>query len=245
MRVSYLDDETGRLIDCDGEDTDIAISSPLFQRWLKRLSLSIEVRSLLFQSVDVIHRGTPKERAIFIKFHAEAIDARRRPLLPGIVLLRGNAVACLVVLRNRGNYYAVLVRQARLGVGDEILEIPAGMQDDDDDPCRVVLRELEEECGLVIPATQVFALTKVPLLTSPGLLDEAIHLYYTELDVTDEELAAMQGQTHGCADEHEHIELEIVEMSALPRVTADLKTITAFKLWVAELGLNPHILEHL
>ena len=234
MQISYLDEATGRSIDCHGEDAALATRSPVFKRWASKLSPSIEVRSIFFQSVDVAGRGTPKERVLFIKFIADAVDKRRRPLLPGIVVLRGNAVGCLVVLVNRGRYYTVLVKQARLATGDEILEIPAGMQDDEDDPCGTILRELAEEVGLTIDRKNILQLTQEPLYTAPGLLDEAIHLYSTEVKVSDKELTAMRGRVHGCADEHEHIELEIVQMRDVPKKTSDLKTISAFDIWVGQ-----------
>ncbi len=234
MQITYINEVTGRSIVCHGEDAVLAVQSPLFKRWVGKLSTSIEVSKIFFQSVDVAGRRSPKERVLFIKFIAIAVDARRRPLLPGIVVLRGNSVACLVVLKNRGKHYTVLVKQARLAMGDEILEIPAGMQDDGDDPCGTTLRELEEEVGLTIDRAKIVQLTQEPLYTSPGLIDEAIHLYATKLKVSDKELAAMRGRVHGCVDEHEHIELEIVEIHDIPKKTADAKTRTAYEIWARQ-----------
>jgi ADP-sugar diphosphatase len=52
--------------------------------------------------------------------------------LPGIVFARGGAVAILMLLECEGQKYAVLTEQARVPVGRTILELPAGMLDDDD-----------------------------------------------------------------------------------------------------------------
>jgi hypothetical protein len=52
--------------------------------------------------------------------------------LPGIVFARGGAVAILMLLECEDQKYAVLTEQARVPVGRTILELPAGMLDDDD-----------------------------------------------------------------------------------------------------------------
>ncbi|XLR19390.1 hypothetical protein S83_047302, partial [Arachis hypogaea] len=51
--------------------------------------------------------------------------------VPGIVFARGPAVTVLILLESDGETYAVLTEQARVPTGRIILELPAGMLDDD------------------------------------------------------------------------------------------------------------------
>ncbi|AJE02003.1 NUDIX hydrolase [Geobacter pickeringii] len=75
-----------------------------------------------------------------------------------------------------------LIRQLRPSVAETLLEIPAGRLEPGEDPAACGLRELTEETGLsagrLTPLGTIF--------TSPGVFDEAIHLYLA-VDLTDGE----------------------------------------------------------
>lgn len=75
-----------------------------------------------------------------------------------------------------------LIRQLRPSVAETLLEIPAGRLEPGEDPAACGLRELTEETGLsagrLTPLGTIF--------TSPGVFDEAIHLYLAA-DLTDGE----------------------------------------------------------
>lgn len=67
----------------------------------------------------------------------------------------------------------VLVRQHRVAVGRELLEVPAGKREPDEAPEGTAARELAEEVGLSAGRT-------VPLArfyNSPGFCDEHTHVY--------------------------------------------------------------------
>ncbi|MGA7828190.1 MAG: NUDIX hydrolase [Geobacteraceae bacterium] len=66
-----------------------------------------------------------------------------------------------------------LIRQLRPAVNQRMLEIPAGRLDSGEDPVACGARELLEETGLVADTLEPLGL----LHSSPGVFDEAIHLF--------------------------------------------------------------------
>ncbi len=101
---------------------------------------------------DVIANGLPAKREIVEK---------------------GGAVA-VVPLKDDGK--VVMVRQYRVAVGEELLEIPAGLMDPGEEPLESVKRELKEETGYT--ADKWTHLTE--FYPSAGFTNEYIHLYLAE-----------------------------------------------------------------
>jgi ADP-ribose pyrophosphatase len=67
----------------------------------------------------------------------------------------------------------VLVKQHRPAVGKELLEIPAGLLEPDEEPLAAARRELREETGLHGGDW----LDAGAIVTSPGFTDERVHLF--------------------------------------------------------------------
>ncbi|ABB30298.1 NUDIX hydrolase [Geobacter metallireducens RCH3] len=119
-----------------------------------------------------------------------------------------------------------LIRQLRPSVDATLLEIPAGRLDPGEEPAACGLRELAEETGL--SSTRLESLGVI--LTSPGVFDEAIHLYLAT------------GLSQGEADPEQYEEIETVRVPLEEAVTMatdgrirDGKTIIA--LFRAKAGL--------
>ncbi|MBT1073818.1 NUDIX hydrolase [Geobacter grbiciae] len=89
-----------------------------------------------------------------------------------------------------------LIRQLRPSVDATLLEIPAGRLDPGEEPAACGLRELAEETGL--SSTRLDSLGVI--LTSPGVFDEAIHLYLAT------------GLSQGEADPEQYEEIETVRV---------------------------------
>lgn len=111
-----------------------------------------------------------------------------------------------------------LIRQLRPAVDAALVEIPAGRRDPGEEPASCGLRELAEETGL--SAARLDSLGVI--LTSPGVFDEAIHLYLAT------------GLSQGEAEPEEYEEIEAVRIpldEALAMATdgriRDSKTIIA------------------
>ena len=64
----------------------------------------------------------------------------------------------------------VLTRQYKHGIGDVVLELPAGALDPDEDPAACAARELEEETGYVAPALELLAVLAADPTSSTGRL---------------------------------------------------------------------------
>jgi len=106
-------------------------------------------------------------------------------------VVRGNAVA-MVPVDSEGNIY--FVRQYRHAAKDVILEIPAGMIEEGEEPVKAAYRELEEEIG--------FKAGKLTFISDAymaiGICTEKIYLFVAE-DLTEGVLNP---------DEDEYIEIE-------------------------------------
>ena len=82
-----------------------------------------------------------------------------------------HAVAVLAITE-KGT--VLLVQNFRYPVGEEILEIPAGkMEGENDDPMKRCAAELEEEAGYVADDWAAYG----EIMTSPGITNERIRLY--------------------------------------------------------------------
>lgn len=79
--------------------------------------------------------------------------------------------AAIVPVGKNGEVY--LVRQYRYPMGRELLEIPAGKLEPEEDPRAAAIRELEEECGLT--ADEIVDLH--PVYPSVGYDTEVIYMY--------------------------------------------------------------------
>lgn len=118
----------------------------------------------------------------------------------------------------------------------DCLELPAGMMDDDTQTIQgVAVHEMEEECGIVIDASELVDLTRlafegckvgstgVPL--SQGGCDERMRFLYLEKHVTQAQLDQMRNRLTGLREEGEVITLRVVPYDDVWRISADSKAI--------------------
>ena len=114
-----------------------ATTSVPFQKWAAAVDPELDVSAIHIQGVDMFGR-----RVGFVKFRADV--SRHGKPLPGIVFMRGGAVAILVILSVDGDggsggggstgakESALLTLQPRVPIGKAAFaEIPAGMLDGD------------------------------------------------------------------------------------------------------------------
>lgn len=100
-----------------------------------------------------------------------------------------------------------LIRQLRPAVNTRMLEIPAGRLDPGEDPAACGARELLEETGLVAAKLEPLGL----LYSSPGVFDEAIHLF----------LATGLEQQEAVPEFYEDIETERIPLRDALEMAAD------------------------
>lgn len=130
--------------------------------------------------------------------------------------------------------YCVLTEQARIPVGSVMLEIPAGMIDDESRTFRgTAAKELEEECEIIVKEDELIDLTSTfekGICMSPGGCDEYIKLFYCEKKMTKSEVEQLQGKLTGLKDHGEVITLRIVKMKDVGQLCCDAKTLCALYL---------------
>lgn len=218
----------------DNDLQQLVRQAPHFRRWLDRSSAAFDLRGVHVR--DVAMFGS---RVGFIFLEADAWHDGKP--VPKYVFLRGDSVSVLVVLRCAGEPDRTLLTcEPRLPVGcANLLSLPAGMLDGGAFSSSA-LRELSEEIGADLPvrADQLVELTET--WTSPGGCDEAIRLYYAEIDVEPELIAALQDRVTGNADEHESIVVRVVALDSLPKLgMTDAKTLLSHALYVMRKGREP------
>jgi ADP-sugar diphosphatase len=202
-----------------------ALQSVPFTEWTSTLDPEFIVASIHIQSIDIW-----ADRMGFMKFKCAA-TFHGKPV-PGIVFMRGGAVAILVVLNCEGQKWALCCRQPRLPVGrGAFLEIPAGMLDGSGHFSGVAAKELKEETGIEITDDQLVDMTALALNQSPratgeglrgmypsvGACDEFIRILYFQKEVDAAELQSLHGKATGCITEDESITLDLIKVSTPAR----------------------------
>lgn len=136
----------------------LAVSSAPFQEWIAAVEArgtGMSVKAITVQGVDMFG-----PRVGFCKFKADVeVDGL---FVPGIVFMRGGAVAILVILVDEedGAEYALLTRQPRVPIGwDSFPEIVAGMLDGSGHFAGAAAREMQEETGITIDENELLDLT--------------------------------------------------------------------------------------
>ncbi|RID45563.1 hypothetical protein BRARA_I02286 [Brassica rapa] len=172
-----------------------AIDSSLFKNWLRNLESetgiladgTMTLKQVIIQGVDMFG-----ERIGFLKFKADILDKESGHKVPGIVFARGPAVAVLILLESDDDEtYAVLTEQVRVPTGKVVLELPAGMLDDDEgDFVGTAVREVEEEIGIKLKKEDMVDLTAFldpstghRIFPSPGGCDEEMSVFLYRLQV--------------------------------------------------------------
>ncbi|KAF3003762.1 hypothetical protein E8E13_009900 [Curvularia kusanoi] len=238
---------------------------PAFKTWTSTLHANLELQydehsghafhkdpfalhSIEIQSVDWF--GT---NIGFLKL-AALIKNPKGKQLPGICFLRGGSVAMLMILRpkdSREDRWVVLTEQPRVPAGSlRFLEIPAGMIDKSETFGGAAAKEIEEETGFKIPASELLDLTNLALqqseisepsmknamYPSPGGSDEFIPIFLWEKELDRQEIEDLRGKLTGQRTQGEMITLHLVRYDDLWREGArDAKTLAA---WALYEGLN-------
>lgn len=155
---------------------------------------------------------------ILFTVRQDEVEIKSKPYKRDIVHHKSGGVGVLAMVNNE----IILVKQYRPAVQEEVIEIPAGKLEPNEDPMVTGMCELAEECGL-----KANKLTKIcTLFATPGYCDEQIHVYYAD------EVSPLENQVEMDEDE----EITIIKMSLEDAVKAieegiikDSKTIIAIQ----------------
>jgi ADP-ribose pyrophosphatase len=135
-------------------------------------------------------------------------------------------VAIVPVIDN----YVILIRQFRIAIERELIELPAGRLEPDEDPADCARRELEEEIGYrageLIPLASYFS--------SAGFTDERMHIFLA--------LEPEKSTSKLEADERIHeviLSVESIQEKLDAQSFEDAKTIIGLREFLAYRARNP------
>ncbi|KAH0577761.1 ADP-sugar diphosphatase [Spironucleus salmonicida] len=168
-----------------------------FQNYINNIDANIIISEIIFQSIDLFG-----PRIGFLKF--KVIAQANNKALPGIVFMRGGSVAVLIIVNKT---HILLTRQARVPIGQFVLETPAGMLDGDNNFSGVAAKEIQEECGITILSEHLRSLGEV--MMSPGGCDEVVKLFVTDIQLSQDKIEEILSKIHGEGD-HEQISCKLV-----------------------------------
>ncbi|KAL8835750.1 MAG: hypothetical protein Q9176_006759 [Flavoplaca citrina] len=216
------------------------LSFPPFNTWITTLRHSLstqqdsshtfnpapyKLRRIDVQSVDFFGG----KRLGFVKLKAD-ISNDNGEKLPGSVFLRGGSVAMMLILQpddvpenTETEKHVILTVQPRIPTGSLALaELPAGMLDDSGTFTGSAAKEIAEETGLDIPASDLIDMTKLAIpaassanderlqqavYPSPGGSDEFIPIFLWQKRVPRDQLKEWQGKLTGLREHGEKITL--------------------------------------
>ena len=226
--------------------------APKLLSWLKGIkSTIVHVENIEIMDVDLFcptvdpETVDPKHLG-FLKIKCEAFDHDDRPV-DGIVLIRGPcAVVCTVIEDESGNEFIMTVEQFRMPMRKRVEEFLAGMCDEHEveNPRTgkttyrntpslnaVLVKELKEEAGLVLDASDPKLYYLGDIMLSPGLLDEKAKMFAWYTKLSNDKIEEMLAKEHGESGTNERIRLHLYPIeefhTELYRI-GDAKTEVAF-----------------
>jgi len=197
----------------------------------------LEANQIQIHSVEELSvTRKPNGEILFAKLKVHATNQDGEKLLP-VVLLRGHFVSVLTCFTSAetGKQYLLMVKQHRIANGAVSYEHPAGMCDSEANPLAVAVKEVKEETGLEINASQLVQLNEDLLFTSAGLLDEGGYFFYCELTLPDAEIDKFRDKKSGAVGENEHINTHICPIDeALALINSVASQLNVFLYWNAK-----------
>jgi ADP-sugar diphosphatase len=194
----------------------VILKAPKFQRWFAKIDHTvIDLQSITITDVDWFCAQTAiaPQKLGFLKLTAKVFDRKTGKPVPGIAFIRGDAVAVLIRVVVESTAYFIMCRQLRFPVGGYTLEAPAGMMDASANISGVMIKEIEEETGLIVPNVgELIDLGRI--IPSAGGCDESIHLFSWDTEISKEKYEEITRKIHGAAGENETIYIHLFEDNA-------------------------------
>jgi nudix-type nucleoside diphosphatase (YffH/AdpP family) len=187
------------------------------------------------KKVEILHSETDYKKAIFriveTRLRHERFDGRMSREMTRLSLERGDAVAA--IMYNPLDDTIVLEELFRYPTYDKtkngwLVEIPAGMIDEDESPADAMIREIEEETGYRVDTVkEIFN-----FFLSPGGSSERVFFFFSRINPNQR-----INQGGGLANENEDVRTIHIKVDAALKLLAeqkikDAKSIIALQ-WLA------------
>jgi len=173
---------------------------------------NLEANGLDIHRIDELYsRRNGKGEVLFSLLYTDATTPEGNKI-PPICFLKGEVVCVLICFIDSVTKQKslLLVQQRRICDGSMTYEHPAGMLDSESDAAAVAAREVEEETGIKVEISQLIKLNEKPYYPSTGTSDEAMYLFYCELELTTEEIGSYHNKSMGLLSDHEFINTYVV-----------------------------------
>ena len=173
---------------------------------------NLEANGLDIHRIDELYsRRNGKGEVLFSLLYTDATTPEGNKI-PPICFLKGEVVCVLICFIDSVTKQKslLLVQQRRICDGSMTYEHPAGMLDSESDAAAVAAREVEEETGIKVEISQLIKLNEKPYYPSTGTSDEAMYLFYCELELTTEQIGSYHNKSMGLLSDHEFINTYVV-----------------------------------
>ena len=184
------------------------IDAHKYKLWKSRL----ESNGLQINRIDELYsRRNGHGEVLFSLLYTDATTPEGNKI-PPICFLKGEVVCVLICFIDSisKKKYLLLVQQRRICDGSMTYEHPAGMLDSESDASSVAAREVWEETGIAIEKEQLVKLNDHPYFPSTGTSDEAMYLFYCELELSTEQINSYHNKSMGMLSDHEFINTYVV-----------------------------------
>jgi len=173
---------------------------------------NLEANGLDIHRIDELYsRRNGKGEVLFSLLYTDATTPEGNKI-PPICFLKGEVVCVLICFIDSVTKQKslLLVQQRRICDGSMTYEHPAGMLDSESDAAAVAAREVEEETGIKVEISQLIKLNEKPYYPSTGTSDEAMYLFYCELELTTEQIGSYHNKSMGLLSDHEFINTYVI-----------------------------------
>ena len=208
--------------------------APKFRFWESQMiSNGLIINEVSEKYIRRRHNG----EVLFAMLEVDA-DTPEGDKIPPALFLKGHAASILVCLidKETREKFVVLVRQRRICSGEHTYEHPAGMVDAADAPDEVAARELGEEIGLEISATELTKLNPQLWFPSTGTSDESMHFFFVERELPRDEIMAFHHKDMGNASEFERITTAVTTLPEAHKLVNNINGLLVHFLYLNHVG---------
>jgi ADP-sugar diphosphatase len=213
---------------------ELLVESHKYNLWKNKL----EKNGLDIHRVDELYtRRNGHGDVLFSLLYTDATTPEGNKI-PPLCFLKGEVVSVLICFIDSVSHekYLLLVQQRRICDGSMTFEHPAGMLDSESDAAAVAAREVFEETGIPVSADKLISVNKDPFYPSTGTSDEAIYMFYCELELSTEEIQSYHNKTQGIISEHEFISTYVVPFAEGHKLITNVNGVLLDYLYLKDVG---------